>query len=428
MPGNVHFRSVCVFVSIISGLSLIGCNDQEAEFATSPTTITVRAIQLERQSGFELTTTYYGRTEPVRRSDLSFEFPGRLDVVKIDEGDRVADGQLLARMDTTILKADRKVLLAKRGAETALLDRMRNGERTEVIAAAAASVKRLEAELERANAQKKRAEQVIERGAISETEYDRTISTYKAAFYALVEAEQRLDELKRGTRVEDIAAQESRVAAINAELEQLEIRFEKSVLHAPFDGICVARFRDEGVILSPGEPIVSLNEINKLQARFSIPKHHRKHVQSGGKLVVEGVAHEIRDVQEIAEIDSSTRTIGVVIPLTCDAASTPLPGSVCELHLVNNVDSECHKLPMSALVPSIRGLWSYYRLQPHEAVPDAYVVQKHDATVIHTDGDHVYVDSSLPDHSLVVADGVHKLVPGVLVHRSGSDQRSGSER
>ncbi|QEF99675.1 putative efflux pump membrane fusion protein [Stieleria maiorica] len=346
---------------------------------------------------------------------LSFEFGGRLESVAIDEGSVVQSGSVVARLDTSILEAEKAVLLSRRAAESAVLDRLRKGERKEIIAAALAKVRRLESEVKLAASDRKRAEKVVAGGSISRSAYDQAVALHESAGFALEEARQRLDELKAGSREEDISAQVSRVASTDAELKLLDVRLSKSTLVSPFDAICVGRFHDEGDALLPGEVVLELNESDALQARFAVPAPQLPTASQASCVHVGNQRYATGDIVQVPRVDGRSRTVDVVIPLKTAPQERVLPGMVCTLDLEKRVEADCVELPLSALVASIRGLWSCYRLHESDSDPEIYDVEKFDVTPIHTDGDRVYVVSALPDQSLVVNDGVHKLSPGMRV-------------
>ena len=53
-----------------------------------------------------------GQLEPVQNSQLGFELAGRVTSILVDEGDAVAAGQVLATLDTDLLRAQRRELIA----------------------------------------------------------------------------------------------------------------------------------------------------------------------------------------------------------------------------------------------------------------------------------------------------------------------------
>lgn len=54
--------------------------------------------------------------EPARRSSLGFERGGLLQDVEVDEGDRVTEGMIVARLNTRELESRRAELMAERDA------------------------------------------------------------------------------------------------------------------------------------------------------------------------------------------------------------------------------------------------------------------------------------------------------------------------
>jgi len=413
--GEMLFRLVFLVAAALSLMITAGCEQGIGHVPPQPTVLPVTAMVLHRQASFAYPVTYYGRVEAARSAALSFERAGRLDAVLLEEGARVPSGVVVARLDTSALEAEQKLLITQRGIESSLLDRLRRGERDEVIKAAQADVKRLDVEVTRALSEKERADRVYASRAISRADYEQAFYSYRAAVHALDQAQQRLEELRSGTRSEDIDAQASRVAAIDAQLEQLQVQFEKSVLRAPFAGICIARLQDEGVTLSPGQIVLQVNEANRLKARFSIPQDNLNLVSEARYLEVGGRQYPVSLPRAISQVDAVTRSVDIVIPLHVDESERVLPGQTCAMTLVKRIEAECVELPISALVASVRGLWSCYQLQPLEGSDAISRVIKVEVSVIHTDGVRAYVASSLPDQAMIVSEGVHKLVPGMHV-------------
>jgi multidrug efflux pump subunit AcrA (membrane-fusion protein) len=409
------FRLVLQIALAASVLLASGCQKGVGDTTPKATILPVSAIVVRRQKSFTYPVTYYGRIEPARHSALSFELPGRLEEVLVDEGGFIGAGQVVARLDTSALVAERDLLLTQRKTESLLLDRLRRGERVEVIAAARAVAMRLEVELRRTLADKNRAEQIYADRAISRSDYDKALFSHKAAVFSLEQAQQRLEELESGSRSEDIDAQASRVAAIDARHNQLEVQFDKSVLLAPFDGVCIQRLQDEGVTLSPGQIVLEINEANRLEARFSIPQQNLNLIAPAKYLEINGDQHSISGARAISQVDDTMRTVDIVIPLQVDAEDRILPGQTCTLVVAKRVEADCVELPISALVASVRGLWSCYRLQHDPPGDQTYKVEKVEVSVIHTNGTKVFVSSSIRNRSLIIPDGVHRVVPGMRV-------------
>ncbi|QEF99673.1 putative efflux pump membrane fusion protein [Stieleria maiorica] len=399
----------------------VGCLKNASNSHTEPELVTVTAVVVGHQPSFTRTINYYGRIEPARRTELSFEFAGLLNEVSVDEGHGVSAGDVVARLDTKLLEAEKSELVAQRRSEAAVLERLKRGERDEVIAAARAEVNRLEVELERFASEKARAEKAHAGRSISQAEFDAALFSYQAAAHSLEQARKQLEELSAGTRIEDIQAQEGRLAATDARIELMEIRLAKSTLTAPYDGVCVGRIVDEGAALAPGQPVLRINESHRLEARFAVARRNIKSIDDTESLQINGQEYSISGARRVMQVDEATRTVDVIFPIQVGAEDGILPGQVCTLSIQRHVDSECIELPFSALISSARGLWSCYVLQQHASEPDVYSVKKYDVQIIYTDGRHVIVAATLPERSLVVNEGGHKVTPSMLVRVVGVD-------
>ncbi len=419
--GEMFLRIVISLTLTVFVMLVAGCQRVAEKEHNPPVVLPVMATTVHCLPSFGYEVTYYGRVEPARRAALSFERSGRLTQVLIDEGKYIASGQIVARLDTAMLEAERDVLVRQHRTETLLLDRLKRGERDEVVAAGRAGVMRLEVELSRALADQLRAESLFPTKAISRAELDDAQFTYKAAVHALEQARQRQSELELGSRIEDIEAQQSRVNVIAAQLKMLDVQFEKSVLVAPFDGISIQRFLDEGEIVAPGQAVIEIHEANQLEARFSIPYANMDLIADVKSFQINGRQYMISERRAIANIDDVMRTIDLLIPFRVDPKDHIFPGQTCTLALSKVVPIECIEVPLSSLVPSIRGLWSCYRLQPTEASrhglseSQTYTVEKVEVTLVHADGSRALISKALAEGSLIVTNGVERIVPGMQV-------------
>ena len=108
----------------------------------------------------------------IREVELAFRVPGKLAEVKVDEGDLVKAGDVLATLDA---QPYRDVLAKARGdrdAAAADMAKYRAGYRSEEVAQARALVAQIEAQVENAVRIARRRQELVKSGAISEQEYD----------------------------------------------------------------------------------------------------------------------------------------------------------------------------------------------------------------------------------------------------------------
>ncbi|GAB5445120.1 MAG: efflux RND transporter periplasmic adaptor subunit [Fuerstiella sp.] len=372
----------------------------------------MRVVHASLEHGFTYPITYYGRIQAARRTPVSFEIPGRITEILVDEGEVVEEGSVVARLDTTILDSERTKLLARKSVEQTLLSRLENGERAEVIAAARATLSKLEAELEQANRDRDRIRKLRSRAAVAESEYDLALFSARSAQASRDAAQARLQELEAGSRDEDIQAQKNRLRELDAMFALLDARIKKADLLSPFRAHVVGRLVDEGVVVQEGQPVLDLSETGVYEARFSVPFALLEQAKSTFTVSVSGRKVPVQDVRTIPAVSDNTRTVDVIYVL--DRNYGLVEGRTCTLDLTTQVATPCFEFPISALAPSIRGLWSVFRLEPQKGQKYFRVIRE-EVMVNHSDGRRVFVECALPDGALIVSEGVHKLVPGMTV-------------
>lgn len=408
------FRFIFMATIVASTAWTAGCNriTTKKMEVLEPTILPVKVAKITRRKQFSFPLNFYGRIDVARESALSFELDGRVATILVDAGDEIREGQTLATLHTDSLVAERELLIAKKSVEEAVLKRVRTGERPEVIAAAQAAVERLQVEVKRASINEQREKKLLQTKSISESRYDQLKYDYEALRLSLREKEARLAELKAGAREEDIVAQTMRVAMQDAELALLDTQIRKSKLDSPFAGHVIQRILDDGTVVKSGQPVLIISELTNREARFALPIMYLPQVAKIQSVSVGNRQVPVKDARVISKVDRSTRTMEIVFVL--DPSVELISGQTCGVTLTKTIEQECVELPVDSLVPSIRGLWSCYRIEP---LPDGagFEVVKEEVTIEHTQGDRVFATTTLSDGDQVIVDGVQKLVPGMRV-------------
>lgn len=73
-------------------------------------------MEVEIEPGYAVTRTFTGQIEAAATTDLGFELGGRITRVLVDEGDRVAAGEVLVLLDTSALGPERAAVEAELAA------------------------------------------------------------------------------------------------------------------------------------------------------------------------------------------------------------------------------------------------------------------------------------------------------------------------
>ena len=191
-------------------------------------------------------------------ADLGFQLPGRVSTVSAREGDRVAQGDELARLDTSEIEAGVDAARAQLAAAEARLSELRGGARPQELATAEAGVRSATQRAEDATRDLERARTLHDGGAISRQALDKAMTALEVARAARDQAAEQLGLVSAGPRIETIRAQEALVEHARANLARVQATFANGVITAPFAGIVTIRHREPGEAVGPGTPVLTL--------------------------------------------------------------------------------------------------------------------------------------------------------------------------
>jgi len=264
--------------------------------------ITQLTVPVETQN-VTLKITASGKVVPVQSVNISPKNPGVLAELYVEQGDRVQQGQVIARMDVGDLEAQILQYRANLAQAQAQLDQTLAGNRPQEIAQARARLSQAEAQLSQARAGNRSQEigqataqvesakaqvsltqtrvnryrDLAQQGAISQDQLDQYVSEDRRAKAALEEAQKRLSLLQSGTRSEEIAAREAAVTearaalvllengsrpeeiaqrraavkAAEAQLAAAQVKVKDTVIRAPFSGIVTQKYANIGAFVTP---------------------------------------------------------------------------------------------------------------------------------------------------------------------------------
>ncbi|MGF1568743.1 MAG: efflux RND transporter periplasmic adaptor subunit [Nodosilinea sp.] len=379
----------------------------------------VEVVSLTAVDGYTAARQYTGELVAGRRSNLGFDAGGTVVELLVDEGDRVAAGQPLARLDTRSLATQRQQLVAQKDQATAVLNELQNGPRAQDIAAARAAVADLEQQVALARVQRDRRKDLYSRGAISQEELDQETFGTGALENRLAQANSELDELLAGTRSEQIDAQAAQVRQLDASIQAVDVDLSKSMITAPFGGRISQRLVDEGVVVSGGQAVLQVVEAGDTEARVGVPAEVANGLAIGSAQTVAVGDHAFPATITalLPELDAASRTTTVVLTVNTDGDLTL--GQTAQLTLANTQPAAGFWVPSTALVQGEQGLWSLYVAKagetPNPAQAPAFTVAPQPVEILHTEGDRVLVQGLVQPGDQVIAAGTHRVVPGQVV-------------
>jgi HlyD family secretion protein len=156
--------------------------------------------------------------------------------IAVREGDVVAAGALVLRLDDRRARAELAQAEAELARLDAVLDEQRRGARPEAIAEARARVARARALADNAREDFDRVRGMRERKLVSPADLDRARAAADAAESERRAASAALDQLLAGPRVEQLAQTEAARAAAAARREALALTLDRLTVRAPVAG------------------------------------------------------------------------------------------------------------------------------------------------------------------------------------------------
>ncbi len=351
-------RNVAPAVALIATLALAGCSRPEA--APEP----VRAVRT-MTIGSDTTGGVHEYAAEVRartESRLGFRVAGKMLSRRVDAGERVRAGQLLAQLDPTDLRLSQE--------------------------AAQASVRAAQTQHELAAAEFRRYRELRDQGFISGLELERREATLKAQRAQLDQA------------MAQAGVQGNQAAYTN--------------LTAAVSGVVTAVEAEPGAVLAAGTPVVRLAHDGPRDAVFAVPEDNvaalRGLLGKAGALKVrrwastELLPATVREVAAAA--DATTRTFLVKADLGATAVQL---GQTLTVLIDLPRREGVARLPLTALMQQQgqSAVWVVDRT--------SMTVKVQPVKVAGADGNSVVVSAGLNPGQTVVTAGVHVLTPGQKV-------------
>ena len=187
--------------------------------------------------------------EPYRDIDIASPELGTLSLVKVKEGDQVAEGQVLAVLNEEVLQA-------------ALVVAQKSMEASGKLKSAMAQLRLHEDQLSKLRSLRERGHSTD--GEIAQAEAQR----------AIVEAQ--------------VLAVRDELAVKKADYKRIKMQLEQKRIKSPINGIVTHVYRDPGEFVSASEPvIVKVVQLNPLLVVFSVPKSEAQKLTLAQEVPVE---------------------------------------------------------------------------------------------------------------------------------------------
>jgi multidrug resistance efflux pump len=233
-------------------------------------------------------------------------FAGKVVKVHCKPGDSVVAGQILAELDSSLLRQEAAVLQARVDLASSQLKLSQAGFRSEEVLEAQAGVDRALARLKRAEADAAREQQLFDAGVSPRATFDAAQAELGQAQAELATAKAQLALKQNGARREEIGVSESSLSVARAELTRVQQQIGQCRIKAPSAGVVYEIEVPEGGWVDPAGNSESSGEILRLFDPQALQAY-----------------------ADVNQRDSARVHVGQPVELTSDAyPSEPVPGVV----------------------------------------------------------------------------------------------------
>jgi len=232
---------------------------------------------------------------------LAAQLAGTVREIRVQAGDRVKRGQLLAVLD------DRGPRAQVQGAEAGVNEAIQGeAEVDQALKAATADRQFAEATFNRYKA-------LLAKNSLSRQEFDGAEARYQAAL-----ANQHALEAKKQQIL-------SRQQQARSQQDSAQTYLSYSRIVAPMDGIVTAKSVDVGTVVMPGTPVLTVEETTHYRLETSLPEEYLPNAKAGDSVSI-STEHgqfegRVAEVVPAADVTSHTFTVKIDLPHDCNCRS-----------------------------------------------------------------------------------------------------------
>ncbi|MCA8964232.1 MAG: efflux RND transporter periplasmic adaptor subunit [Planctomycetes bacterium] len=337
-------------------LAACGGGDTKAAARTPPAARAVSLVQVERVE-LARRVQVHGTLLALDELVLGFQVTGRLVDLRVDLGDDVGAGDLLAALDRRDFELDRARAAAELDQARAQLG-LQTAEGQELDLGTVAAVREAEAVLADARLQQGRTLELVQKQLKPPAELD-------AANAALAVAQSRVQRARDQARtwLAELEVKRQQLAIADKRLLDAEIR-------APWPGRVATRHTAVGQYLTAGSPVVTLLRVDPLRLRMEVPERQAVEVRLGHEVefTVDGSSESFSGkVTRLGSgIDRVNRTL-LVEAAVDNQDHKLLPGAFCRAAIVVAAAEPAVAVPIEA-VASFAGVDRLFTVAEGKAV------------------------------------------------------------
>ncbi|MGF7059823.1 efflux RND transporter periplasmic adaptor subunit [Brassicibacter mesophilus] len=298
-------KIVAITAAVVLGIAIISVGVLKAVNKEEKPSVYVSVVNVEKEDNFDSILTTEGIIKTKDQRNIVSNLPYNIEEVLVKEGDKVSEGDILARLDTKDLEYKIKTAEINLELEKQKLKNMEDKAEAGVSTfELEKSVENAKLAYDQAQEKVKSSKQLYEAGAISKTvlEADETALITAKNGYELAQ-KQLNDMLENDDTESSIELQRKNVELQEINLKAQKEALEQSIIKSPMNGTIVSSNARVGITATSATPLFVMDDITNLEIEVNISEYDINSIKLGQKVDITGEAFKNKEIKgEVAYI------------------------------------------------------------------------------------------------------------------------------
>ncbi len=231
------------------------------------------------------------------------------------------------------------------------------------------------------------------------------------------ERQKRLWDQQIGSEIQYLQAKTNYEASKNA-VEQLQSQLAKTQITAPFSGTIDDVITDQGTVVSPGQALFRIVNLDEMFIEAEVPERYLKTVTPGKDVAInlpilgQTIASQVRQTGNY--IKPSNRSFSIEVDVPNDTGNIK-PNLTARLRINDYTNPEALLIPLSVISENSLGEQYVYVIQKDSANSGGDIATRKIITTGLTQGDFTEVTSGIEAGEAIIIEGARTVKDGQTV-------------
>ncbi|OXM82561.1 efflux RND transporter periplasmic adaptor subunit [Paenibacillus rigui] len=284
---------------------------------------------------------------------------GKIQQLSLKLGDRVNEGQVLARVDNSDFSYKIRQLEAQMEQSQASLAKLQEGVKTEMIRQLEEAARRESIQYEAAKRAWIKTQNLYDEGQASKDDLYRTKDEFQLAESRLQEAQSNLQLKQKGPDQPDLDAVFAKLKELQLQKEEMEAEMQKDLIISPVNGTVIGLGLQAGQYVQKGAELLTIADLSQVEIISNVKESLVGDVYVGQAALIQGgilgkaqlEAHVVRMdpvAQNAKDAPDKAATVAVALQLN-QPSDKLVPGYNLDINFVHQRVSSVIQVPYDAI-------------------------------------------------------------------------------